>query len=288
MPWCPKCKNEYRAGVEVCADCNVPLVADLNESENEDATALLVQMDASKIEFAEKLIAYLAYSSVHASSSVDEENNILSIFVAEKDVAQAKRCFQAFYTVEAEQEMENAAKKAAGELVDEEEDDEQHYIISKEKKPVNAGVYVKKEERYDDYKSSAGMFLAFGIIGLVFVILNVIGVLELLTVSFSLLVMCAMFVAFIVIGVLSYKKAAAIKEEAAQETQVVKDLTRWLENAVTREELEACEEEADGAELAYLKKIELLKTTLADAFPEIDDSFLDQFVEDFYNSHFEE
>ena len=153
---------------------------------------------------------------------------------------------------------------------------------------MNAGVYVKKEERYDDYKSSAGMFLGFGIIGLVFVVLNLTGVLKLLTASFSLIVMCAMFVAFIVIGILSYKKAASIKEEAAQETQVVKDLTRWLENAVTREELEACEEEADGAELAYLKKIELLRNTLSQAFPEIDDSFMDQFIEDFYNSHFEE
>ena len=54
------------------------------------------------------------------------------------------------------------------------------------------------------------------------------------------------------------------------------------------EELEACEQDADGAELAYLKKIELLRNTLSQAFPEIDDSFLDQFVEDFYNSHFEE
>ena len=46
MPWCPKCKNEYRAGIEVCADCNVPLVADLNAPENVEATTLLVQMDA--------------------------------------------------------------------------------------------------------------------------------------------------------------------------------------------------------------------------------------------------
>ena len=285
MPWCPKCKNEYRAGVEICADCNVPLVADLNAPESIEATTLLVQMDASKIEFAEKLIAYLAYSSVHAVSSVDEANNILSIFVAEKDVAQAKRCFQAFYTVEAEQEMENAAKKAAGEPLETEEEEQ---YIHKEKKPASAGVYVKKEERYNDYKSSGSMFLGFGIVGLVFVVLNLTGVLKLLTASFSLIVMCAMFIAFIVIGILSYKKAGTIKEEAAQETQVIKDLTRWLENAVTREELEACEEEADGAELVYLKKIELLKSTLANAFPEIDDSFMDQFIEEFYNSHYEE
>ena len=26
MPWCPKCKNEYREGFSVCADCGSVLV----------------------------------------------------------------------------------------------------------------------------------------------------------------------------------------------------------------------------------------------------------------------
>ena len=26
MPWCPKCKTEYREGIEVCADCGSQLV----------------------------------------------------------------------------------------------------------------------------------------------------------------------------------------------------------------------------------------------------------------------
>ncbi|MBM4016236.1 MAG: hypothetical protein FJ293_14900 [Planctomycetes bacterium] len=29
MPWCPGCRQEYRAGMAKCADCNVALVADL-------------------------------------------------------------------------------------------------------------------------------------------------------------------------------------------------------------------------------------------------------------------
>jgi hypothetical protein len=29
MPWCPGCRQEYRAGIANCADCGVPLVADL-------------------------------------------------------------------------------------------------------------------------------------------------------------------------------------------------------------------------------------------------------------------
>ena len=31
MPWCPKCKNEYREGILQCAECKVPLVESLEE-----------------------------------------------------------------------------------------------------------------------------------------------------------------------------------------------------------------------------------------------------------------
>lgn len=42
--WCPKCKNEYREGIKVCADCGCELVEKLNEAaeyaeENEDFAA---------------------------------------------------------------------------------------------------------------------------------------------------------------------------------------------------------------------------------------------------------
>ena len=31
MPWCPKCKNEYKEGYTVCADCGSQLVETLEE-----------------------------------------------------------------------------------------------------------------------------------------------------------------------------------------------------------------------------------------------------------------
>lgn len=33
MPWCPKCKYEYREGVKKCSDCNIELVEVLSEED---------------------------------------------------------------------------------------------------------------------------------------------------------------------------------------------------------------------------------------------------------------
>ena len=37
MAWCPKCKEEYREGIQVCADCGIDLVESLTEQEQEAA-----------------------------------------------------------------------------------------------------------------------------------------------------------------------------------------------------------------------------------------------------------
>ena len=31
MSWCPKCKNEYRAGIAICPDCKEALMEELTE-----------------------------------------------------------------------------------------------------------------------------------------------------------------------------------------------------------------------------------------------------------------
>lgn len=37
MPWCPICKNEYREGIELCAECQVELVDHLEDEKEQNA-----------------------------------------------------------------------------------------------------------------------------------------------------------------------------------------------------------------------------------------------------------
>lgn len=55
MPWCPKCKAEYRAGIEECADCKVALVDELPEETEEEVTPeMMMYVDASDFEVGEE------------------------------------------------------------------------------------------------------------------------------------------------------------------------------------------------------------------------------------------
>lgn len=40
MPWCPKCKTEYREGFNVCSDCNIELVPELPQEPDENANVV--------------------------------------------------------------------------------------------------------------------------------------------------------------------------------------------------------------------------------------------------------
>ena len=45
MPWCPICRNEYREGFEVCADCGAKLVEELGEDTGSYVTIVRVPTD---------------------------------------------------------------------------------------------------------------------------------------------------------------------------------------------------------------------------------------------------
>lgn len=84
MPWCPVCKNEYREGIKLCAECKVELVDQL-EDENAEleeqekiarvramlAAAADEQADEDEEEVPEKIPVYHAYQN---SASKAEDN----------------------------------------------------------------------------------------------------------------------------------------------------------------------------------------------------------------------
>ena len=94
--YCPTCKGEYREGFTQCADCQVPLVDELPQSESDDTPIDLVEVlstaDPGLIAFVKSVleaedIPYLAhgehFSRMHATIPV-------RFLVAKEDVEVAR------------------------------------------------------------------------------------------------------------------------------------------------------------------------------------------------------
>lgn len=320
MPWCPNCKTEYREGITHCADCKAELVADLNSRAEKlkNATAIVAKIDGEHKDFIQKCADFFEYSGVSANI-VEEDDGMVAVYTTPEEFKNAKRLFQAFYSVESER-LQKAAEEAflAGNDVedayfgDDEDDEEDTETKSKSKSIASEAptdtLYGKRYgnavSRYDDYRSSGSTFTVLGCLGIIFGVLSLVGVIELFN-SFSSVVLLIIFGIFLILGVFSYAKAGKLKAAAVEEKEIVKKANLWLEQNVTEEILGKvdtvtksliAEEESENDdeivgrtdELLYLNRIDFLREFLMKEFPDLTPSFAEQLVEEFYNKKFEE
>lgn len=301
MPWCPKCKTEYREGITHCADCKVELVAEYKDVLLQNATAVLVQVETEQKEFVAKLRKFLEYSGI--TSAVLEEEDFTGVYVAPEDLNKAKKCFKAFYSVETEMVMQKAAEAAfmKGQEFDYFGDDEDEEEVPEEmsaelfadeteaaeaKEAREAAKYVSAASRYEDYRSSGITFTLLGGLGVIFAILNFMGVVTLFGATFSSLVLFVMFGAFLALGVFSFVKANKLKEGAELENKTVEEAKSWMEKNFTKDMLgegaAESETEATSEELLYIERLDELVNRLLEAFPELKHSLAEQLVEEFF------
>ena len=270
MSWCPKCKNEYRAGITVCPDCNEELMAELTESMELEFVPLF-QTDDEALKT--KLIKYL----LHCGRKVQEQSGeieteeglktIFSIFVPKNDYPEAMQEIRTVINYDAKQE--------AGE----EELKPRHHA------PEPSTLYVDAKARYQEYKSAGTLFLGFAAFFLVFGILNLIGVVTIMASTVSLIVIFAAVVGFAYVGVTSLMKVSSLKEEVSAEEKTTDIINDFLKETFSKEKLlkEFKGEDLSG-ELFYFQIMEFMKEKTAEHFPEADENYLDALLEEYYNN----
>lgn len=288
MPWCPKCKNEYREGMLICTDCKLELVEQLPERSSEDYEQLI---SLKEEEVAKRLVSYLEYSSIRAYMESDEAEGF-AVFVLKKKLQEAKKAFGAFYSVEMTAAQAQQAEVAAA--PDAPAEDSAAYASKEEELEEEleealaapSAAYVKKSEKSADYRSSAITFLLFGAVGLVAMILHWAGVYVYFT-TVSTVILTVMFAGFILIGIDSMKRAKKAQKEALEETRFTEELTRWLEEHLTLEMLTAVDQPELSREANFLNEMKELKLIICKQFGTLDAAFLEQFTEEYYNEHFD-
>lgn len=240
MPWCPKCKTEYREGFQVCADCGSKLVEELAEEmaggESEEALDMGTG-DFPEGEFSENQEEMWQPDQEEAVSADD--------FGETEEISPAAR---------------NAGRGRSG------------------------GLYQDSSERASDNRSSAWVLLGLGTAGLIVVILSVAGILPLRFGNPYLFygVMSAIFILFVVAGIVSMKNAKLFEKKAESENSLRQTLLDWCGENLRAEEIDASvHAEGVSTEIAYFRRSSYIKERLNHQFINLNQGFLDQFIDDY-------
>ncbi|MDL2300755.1 hypothetical protein LJC58_00175 [Lachnospiraceae bacterium OttesenSCG-928-D06] len=271
MPWCPTCKNEYKEGVLVCADCNSQLVDSLEKlspfifGEEEELTEIKNFLEYNKITGME--IKY------------DEKEEVYELYVPEADKNLIAKLASTFLQQKAVQKQSSAQE------------------IKEEDKKNVTGLYMESAQRAEENRSSAWTLLIVGGIGLVVVVLGILGFLPFKmheTKQYLVYgIMSALFLLFIVMGFISMKNSKIFAKKAESENSLKVTLLRWCEenlkeDAINREIYESTSNEEElTKEVLYFKRCELIKKKLVHQFINLDEGFLDHFVDEVYDNIFE-
>lgn len=145
--------------------------------------------------------------------------------------------------------------------------------------------YIEPQKRYEDHKSTGILFLAIGAIGTVITIFCWTNVLRFPLSSFQLLILLAMFVAFVGFGIFSIKRAAEVFQTIETENNQVADMRKWiLEN---REGFCVSDTAGLSGSEIYFQREQDIHDAIIKQFPDLDESLLDIFVEETYQALFE-
>lgn len=261
MPWCPKCKSEYREGFTKCADCGGALVDSETFARLEEEAAAARRKAADRGEAAE--FAFQEGESLCPGIS---------------DVGSPMPAFE---------EREREGQKQSMEESDASDTEPDGGSVSgrKLKRAAYAGsLYRDNAERASENRSSAWVLMAVGGVGILVLILGIMGVIPLHFSNAYLFygVMAAVFILFLVAGIISMKNALVFEKSAESENVVRKTLLEWCRQNLRSEELdrEIGVTEGEAKEILYFRRFEAIKARLNHQFLNLDQGFLEKLIDD--------
>lgn len=281
MPWCPVCKNEYKEGVSVCADCGTELVDTLKKQED-------VFLCCGEEQQMNRLKDYLAYNDITVTmEDSDEEGADKALFVASKKEEIAKRAARIFLLEDQSREAEEKEAEEEAEEVEAEEAEEEE---KEEFRQHEGGAYRGSKERAEEFRSSGYVLLIVGVLGFIALVLIDTGVIPIhLNNSIMMnLVMAALFVFFIIFGVLSLRSARIYAASAEKEAELTEEIRKWVNENVTVQKIDETLNMEEAEEILYFKRIERLRSLISDKYMNLGDAFFDNLVEESYQELYDQ
>lgn len=156
----------------------------------------------------------------------------------------------------------------------------------------SANMYENSEDKYKDNLSSAITFFVCGAAGIIILILNDLGILKFVvkgSSNFILIniVLGLLFVCFIAIGFWSLKYSKNIKNKAAIENKDTDTILAWLNENVSRDDIESSYNNDIAEEMKYFNRSDYIKSAILKQFPETEDNLADTVADKYIDTLFE-
>ena len=156
----------------------------------------------------------------------------------------------------------------------------------------SANMYENSEDKYKDNLSSAITFFVCCAAGIIILILNDLGILKFVvkgSSNFILIniVLGLLFVGFIAIGFWSLKYSKNIKNKAAIENKDTDTILAWLNENVSRDDIESSYNNDIAEEMKYFNRSDYIKSAILKQFPETEDNLADTVADKYIDALFE-
>lgn len=284
MAWCPKCKNEYREGIKVCAECGCELV---EENELYSMTPLVFGEEQQML----SLKDFLEYNKIaNVEIRYDESDSVYEILVRDKDMQRAQKISKVFMEQQAIEKLQESQEYGPDEEYvgpntgDFEFEPDEEASETETQTMESTRPYVNSEEQAEENRSSAWTLLIVGGVGMLVMILGILGIIPLKLGNPYMFygVMSAVFILFLVMGAVSFKNAKLFAKKAESDNSLKDSLLKWCKENLTAEtvdgQIEGAAEMAE--EVLYFKRYEIIKKMMNHQFMNLDQGFLDKLIDD--------
>ncbi len=274
MSWCPICKMNYEDN-ESCPNCEVSLISGYEEdyseifsNKNEEVT----------IDIFNNLMEN-GFSSTHYFFDENDENYY--IICNNDDIISAKQQIIHYVNNDFDVYLTENEKSILNKTINSITDDVASSMIS------STPQYVSAEDKYTNVRSSATSLLSVGILGLVILLLDFIGVysfpLSGTTRFLFMLTMSLLFVIFIISGTISFINSKKLKKEIDVEENIKEDIKKYILEELDLSPADAKFTDETSPEEKCLFRSGYICIKLSEKFPNSDKLLIENFVEEIYD-----
>ena len=265
MPFCPKCKAEYREGFVMCADCKVPLVESL---ETKRPVKVDDKPDSS------------IFMSFEDYARLTEEDEFGAVDTEIKEADPEDLLQDASFAAQAD-------KKPSPEEIEKIRAE----LMRRQMAEKQEAEYVSKKDKAGEYLSTGIMLIVMGALGCIFIGLMVSGLLPLKPrglVSYIIdAVMFLFFALFIYFGIHSLTRYKDYKVKAVVENDENAEFEEWFKKTITMSFIDSDLEITDDEQTNFFKRNAKIKYLISQEYPSVSESLADLMIDKYYGDIFE-